>query len=164
MIHLIVGDGNGKTTSSVGLAVRAAGHGCPVLFIQFLKDGSSGEIKVLKNVPGICVLHAPVHFGFIFQMNEEQLDQTAQAYNLLLDNAIASDAFLIILDEAIHALNAKLIDKDKLLKLLEKDAEIVLTGRDPPAWLCERADYISDVRKIKHPYDKGIEARAGIEY
>ena len=164
MIHIIEGQGKGKTTTAVGLAVRAAGHGRPVLFIQFLKDGSSGEIGIMKMIPDIRVLHSPVHFGFTFQMNKEQLDMTAEAYDKLLDAALESEAFLIVLDESLHALNAGLIKKEKLLGLLEKDAEIVLTGRDAPAWLLEKADYISDIQNKKHPFDSGIPAREGIEF
>lgn len=82
----------------------------------------------------------------------------------MLDLAIESDAFLIVFDEVIHALNAGMIDKEKLERVLDKDCEIVLTGRDAPEWIVERADYISDVRKIKHPYDKGVQARVGIEF
>ena len=164
MIHVYVGDGKGKTTAAVGLSVRAAGHGFKVLFMQFLKDDSSGEIDVLRRVPEIEVVHCPVNYGFTFQMSEEQKRETAEEYDKMLDRAIDSDAFLIVLDEVIHALNAGMIIKEKLERVLDKDCEIVLTGRDAPEWIVDRADYISDVRKIIHPYDKGVQARIGIEF
>jgi len=164
MIHIIQGNGKGKTTASVGLAVRAAGHDLKVLFIQFLKDDSSGEIRILKNIPGISVLHAPCNYGFTFNMTEEQLRESAVEYSKLLDKAIDSDAFLIVLDEVLHALSAGLIKEEQLKKLLEKNAEILLTGWNAPEWLMEKADYISDIKSVKNPYTIGINARAGVEF
>ncbi len=164
MIHLIVGDGKGETTASVGLAVRAAGRGWKVLFIQFLKDDNSGEIKILRDIPGITVVHPPVNYGFTFQMTQEQLDTTASEYHKMMNTACESDAGIIILDEVIHALNAGLVSPEDIKQVLNKETEIVLTGRDAPDWLIEKADYVSNVQKIKHPYDKGIIAREGIEF
>lgn len=163
MIHVIEGDGNGKTTASVGLAVRATGHGWKVLFVQFLKDDSSGEIESLKKL-GVEVLHAVVNYGFSFQMDESQLKETAKQYMGLINSVIKTDAQLIILDEIIYALNAGLVKMDKLEKILDKESEIVLTGRNAPAWIKERADYVSNIQKIKHPYDRGVVAREGIEF
>lgn len=164
MLHLMIGNGKGKTSSAAGAALRAAGHGKKVVFAQFLKDGSSGEISVLQTIPGVTVVIPPVNYGFTFQMNEQQRAETAAAYNDMLERIAGEEAFLIVLDEALHALNAGLIEREKLEKVLEKDCEIIITGYDPPEYLTERADYISDVKKIKHPYDKGVSAREAIEF
>lgn len=164
MLQIITGRGKGKTSSAVGSAVRAAGHGKKVVFAQFLKDGTSGEIAVLKNVPGVTVIVPPVHYGFTFQMTEAQLAETAAAYGEMLEKIAGEEAFLIVLDEVLHALNAGLITREQLEKVLDKQCEIILTGYDPPEYLAERADYISDVQKVKHPYDKGIAAREAIEF
>lgn len=164
MIQVYIGEGKGKTTASIGLSIRAAGHGFNVLFMQFLKDDSSGEISVLRSISGIEVIHCPVNYGFTFQMTEDQKKETALEYDKMLDKAIEADAFLIVLDEAIHALNAGLINQEKLERLLHKNCEIVLTGRNAPEWLTDRADYVSDIQKIKHPYDKRVQARVGIEF
>lgn len=164
MIHVYIGDGKGKTTASVGLSVRAAGHGLKVLFLQFLKDSSSGEVKVLTTLPEISVVHASVNYGWLLYMTDVQKKEIALEYDKMLDTALASDAFLIVLDEVIHAFNAGLISRDKLEKVLDKECEIVLTGRDAPTWLIDRADYCSEIKKIKHPFDVGVHARAGIEF
>lgn len=164
MIQVYIGEGKGKTTASIGLSIRAAGHGFKVLFIQFLKDDSSGEISVLRSIPGIEVIHCPVNYGFTFQMTEDQMKETAQEYDKMLDKAIDTDVFLVVLDEAIQALNAGLISREKLERLLHKNCEIALTGRNAPEWLTDRADYVSNIQKIKHPYDKGVQARVGIEF
>ena len=164
MIHVIIGNGRGKTSSAVGLAVRAAGHGFPVLFMQFLKNDSSGEIVILRKIPHLVIRHPAVDYGFTFQMTEEQLKETSVEYGKMIDEAVKSDAFMIVLDESIHALKAGLIKKEQLEKLLEKKCEIVLTGYEAPEWLIIKADYISNVKKIKHPYDNGVQARIGIEF
>ena len=164
MIQVYIGEGKGKTTASIGLSIRAAGHGFNVLFMQFLKDDSSGEISVLRSISGMEVIHCPVNYGFTFQMTEDQKKETALEYDKMLDKAIEADVFLIVLDEAIHALNAGLINQEKLERLLHKNCEIVLTGRNAPEWLTDRADYVSDIQKIKHPYDKRVQARVGIEF
>ena len=163
MIHLIEGEGKGKTSAAVGMCVRAAGHDWNVLFIQFLKDDSSGEIKPLQRL-GVKTLHSPVNYGFLFQMNEEQKQETAYEYRKMIKEATSSDAQLIVLDEVVHAVNFGLLTKDEIEQLLKKDAEIVLTGRDAPKWLKDLSDYVSDINKVKHPYDQGIQARVGIEF
>ena len=164
MIQVYIGDGQGKTTTSVGLSVRAAGHGFRVLFMQFLKDDSSGEIEAMRRFPEIKIVHCPITYGFTFQMTEEQMEETTKEYDKMLDMAITSDAFLIVLDEVIHALNAGMIKKEKLDRVLNKDCEVILTGRDAPKWIVDKGDYVSDIRKIKHPYDRGVQARIGIEF
>ena len=192
MLHLITGDGKGKTSAAVGMAARAAGHGIPVLFVQFLKDDSSGEIAALRKIGGVEVLHSPVSYGFTFQMTPQQLAATADACDALLEQAMKSEAGLIVLDEVLHALQSGLVSRERLQQLLDlrldccktenaradmKDccgeersgredafSEIVLSGAAAPSWLMEQADYISEVRKIRHPYDSGVTARRGVEY
>lgn len=97
-------------------------------------------------------------------MTQEQLDTTASEYHKMMNTACESDAGIIILDEVIHALNAGLVSPEDIKQVSNKETEIVLTGRDAPDWLIEKADYVSNVQKIKHPYDKGIIAREGIEF
>ncbi len=114
MIQDYVGDGKGKTTTSIGLSIRAVGHGYNVMFMQFLKDDSSGEVGVRRSVPGISVLHSSVNHGWLFNMTEDQKTETAREYDKMLDEAEKSDVFLIMLDEVIHALNAGLVSRQKL--------------------------------------------------
>ena len=164
MILVKTGNGQGKTTSAVGLAVRAAGHGKRILFIQFLKDESSGEIAVLKSIPGVEVHHPQHNFGFIFQMTDDEKRITATDCETLLDYAATSDADMIVLDEALHALDNQLITRDQLEKVLDPMKIIILTGYRAPEWLVEKADYVSDVQKVKHPFDTGTQAQEGIEF
>ena len=106
--RILGGDGKGKTSAAVGMCVRAVGHDWKVLFVQFLKDDSSGEIKPLQRL-GVKTLHCPVNYGFLFQMNEEQKQETAYEYRKMIKEATSSDAQLIVLDEVVHAVNFGLL-------------------------------------------------------
>lgn len=173
MIEIYCGDGKGKTTAAAGLAIRAAGHGIPVLFIQFLKDGTSGEVRILRELSGVEVLCADCFFGFTNQMDESQSVQLRSSYARLLDQAqrwISSGPDkrqVVILDEIIYACNKGFVEESRLVRLLDecpKDTELLLTGRSPSKELQKRADYISRIKKERHPYDRGIPAREGIEW
>lgn len=170
LIHIYTGDGKGKTTASVGLSVRFAGHGGKVCFGQFLKDGTSGEIAVLKSIPGISVYSNEEKFGFSFMMNDETKERAQKSYSeylqYLLKQATEEQCGLLVLDEIISAYNLNFVDHDTLLQFLKHkpdNMEVVLTGRDPANELVQLADYVSDIRKVKHPFDRHIMARDGIE-
>lgn len=169
-IHIYTGDGKGKTTAAVGLAVRFAGNGGKVLFTQFLKDGTSSEIGVLKEIPNIRVRSFTEQLGFSFYMNEEQKKSAAEKYTAYLKEIIGTAEKmtngLLVFDEALAAYNLDFIDHTLFLNFLKnkpESLEVVLTGRDPAPELVALADYVSEVRKVKHPYDRGIMARWGIE-
>lgn len=168
MIHIYCGDGKGKTTASVGLCVRAAGRGKRVVFTQFFKDGSSGEVKLLKTLPGVTVLCCPYHHGFYFRMNEEQKERARQDYTQLLEQALSQEnTQLLVLDEVISACGHHTVPEERLLDFLRENGsrmEIVLTGRNPSAALLDAADYVTRMEKVKHPFDRGIPAREGVEY
>jgi len=169
MVHIYCGDGKGKTTASVGLAVRAAGCGKKVMFSQFFKDGSSSEISVLRDLPNVELNICTKKHPFFFRMTEEEKEKAKCDYRLLFDKAeeaVKNGVDLLVMDEAVSACNHGMIDEDAVIELLKNrgETEIVLTGRDPSEALVNEADYISEVRKIKHPFDKGIHARKGIEF
>ncbi len=170
-IHLYCGDGKGKTTAAVGLAVRACGSGKKVLFLQFLKGEESGERQMLRLLPGMTVYPNPEHIKFSFQMTQEEKEQVRadndHRFKEAAIEAIERGCDLLILDEAIGALNEDLISRALVLFYLRtkpKGLEIVLTGRDPDDELSDLADYISEVKKVRHPFDQGEEARRGIEW
>ena len=164
MILVKTGNGEGKTTSAIGLAIRAVGHGKKALIIQFLKDDRSGEVTILKSISGIEIVHPNHNFGFVFQMSEDQKMTTSKDCDFLLGYAKSSNADVIVLDEVLHALDTNLISRDKLEEVLELKKIIILTGYRAPPWVIDKADYVSDVQKIKHPYDVGIQSVEGIEF
>ena len=170
-IHIYTGDGKGKTSAAAGLAIRFAASGRRVLFAQFLKDGSSGEILVLSKVPGITCYPCRKKFSFSFLMSNDEKEKAVSCYSAylwkILEKSVAEDFDMLVLDEAITAYNLCFFDNESLLKFLREkpeEMEIVLTGRDAVPDLIDLADYVSEIKKIKHPFDEGLTARKGIEY
>ena len=169
LIHLYCGDGKGKTTAAVGLAVRAAGAGMRVVFTQFFKSGGSSEVRVLEQLDGVRVMRCKTSPGRFANMTEEQRAQARGDYRVLLDCTLehAQNAGLLVLDEAVSACNHGILDEDRLVRWLEtrpKGLEAVLTGRNPSGRLLGLADYVTEMKKLRHPYDRGVRARAGIEF
>ncbi len=168
LVHLYCGDGKGKTTAAVGLAVRAAGAWKKVRFVQFLKNGNSSELAPLR-LCGAETLVCEKPHGFIWTMTEAEKAQAAADYTELLVGAFedADDLDLLILDEAVGAAGCGMIPEEELLRLIKErpeSLEVVMTGRDPSPALQDAADYITEMKKIRHPFDKGVNARKGIEY
>lgn len=170
LIHLYCGDGKGKTTAAMGLALRAAGQGFRVLILQFLKNRPTGEVFALEKIPGITLWRGKEGSGFSFQMTPEQKEKTRAIHNENLKEAIAQCKAgkwdVLILDEAVGAYGKELLDQAMLLDFLDhrpSGLEVVLTGRNPDEALRCRADYITRMEKEKHPYDRGIPSRIGIE-
>jgi len=170
LIHIYTGDGKGKTTAAVGLSIRCVGSGGTVVFTQFLKDNKSSELKVLKTIEGILLIPSEKTFGFYFNMTDQVKEEAKEVYGRLLRKAIEQatkeEYQMLVLDEIISTYNNNLIDQQYLLDFLKNkpnQLEVVLTGRNPSKELLELADYVSEIKKVKHPFDTGIHARIGIE-
>ncbi|MDF2842942.1 MAG: ATP:corrinoid adenosyltransferase BtuR/CobO/CobP [Herbinix sp.] len=170
LIHIYTGDGKGKTTAAIGLSIRFIGNGGKVLFTQFLKDNKSSELSILNNLDDIELLLCEETFGFYSRMNEQTKERAEKVYreylNEILEIIKNKDIQMLIMDEVIGAYNYNLIDKDTLLTFLKnkpEHLEVVMTGRNPEPELIELADYVSEIVKVKHPFDQGIYARMGIE-
>ena len=171
MIQIYCGDGKGKTTAATGLAVRAAGSGMKVLFARFLKNENSAELCVLDQIPGIEVIHLPKSYGFYNTQSEEEKAETKQMYGELwryaLDRAKNGACDMLVMDEFMAADHYGLVPHEEAIQFLKEKPEgleVVLTGRDPSEDLIRTADYVSEIRKVKHPFDCGVYARRGIEY
>ena len=167
LVHLYTGDGKGKTTAAVGLTVRAAGRGKPVVIAQFLKGEDSGERRILERLPQVNLLPLPETIQFTFAMSEEEKEKEKVRYQCMLKEIAyaAQVCELLILDEVCAAVNTGMISLQAILQLLDGlTCEIVMTGREPAQELEQRADYITCMEKVRHPYDEGICAREGIEY
>ena len=167
LIHVYTGDGKGKSTASIGLAVRASGAGKKVAFVQFMKGRESSEIKPLRSL-GITVVKAGTITKFVPYMTDEERAQCAreQLSGFEAAEAMAANLDLLVLDEIISAVTTGMIPEERLLAFLRgKPAalEVALTGRDVPESVRELADYFSDIRAVKHPYEQGVPARKGIE-
>ena len=170
LIHIYCGDGKGKTTASLGLAVRCSGHGNKVLIVQFLKSRPTGELQSLALLPNIELMRGKETKKFTFQMNAEEKAQVLSEHLALFDRVkekcTQEHIDLLIMDEVIGACNTGVFALDELVEFLKNkpaELEVVLTGRNPAPELVELADYVSEICKRKHPYEKGIPARTGIE-
>lgn len=171
LIHVYYGYGKGKTTAALGLALRACGCGKKVVLVQFLKDANTGELKSLCQLPGITVLRGTASAKFARDMTPEELAETKAIQNSNLSEALKlvdnGGCDLLILDEALDAFQLGLLDEKLLLGLVHnkpESLELVITGHKPDALIIEAADYVTEMVKVKHPYDRGIYGRRGIEF
>ncbi len=163
MIHIYTGDGKGKTTAAVGLAVRAAGSGKKCCFFSFLKTDDSSEFEVLKTIKGIEVFEMPKSMKFVWDMDKKEKEELKKFYKDIVFNIKKSDYDVIVLDEGICAVCEGLAECCDILELSEK-SELVITGRGICEELFKKADYITEMKKLKHPFDVGVQARKGIEF
>jgi ATP:corrinoid adenosyltransferase len=170
LIQIYTGNGKGKTTAAFGLAIRANGRGFKVAIVQFLKSRDTGEVSFIRQNSNIDMFRVNTSEKFTWEMNPEELEnvvaESRKGFEQIKSLTFSNKYDLIILDEIIHSINKEYIGKDELLAFFAerpKNVELVLTGRDAPEWLIEAADLCSEMRCIKHPYEKGIPARVGIE-
>lgn len=171
MIHVYHGDGKGKTTAAMGLALRMLAAGRRVVVVQFLKDGESGEVRLLAEHFGVLVFAGKASDKFTWSMTSEELAATRELHDGNLASALAdlkgAQEGLLVLDEALDALSKGLVDEalvDRALDMSARGVEVALTGRAPSPKIVEKADYITEMRCEKHPYAQGICAREGVEY
>lgn len=173
LIHVYTGEGKGKTTAAIGLAVRAAGQGLKVCIVEFLKGGGRGsgeQNQISENIPNIEFLSSDVNHPMFQKKKLPQATMENSAENLFelfREKAMSGNYDLIVLDEINNVIDSGYLRWDDVATFLqEKPAglELVLTGREAHPQLQAMADYVTEMLKIKHPYDKGCIARRGIEY
>lgn len=165
-IHIYYGDGKGKTTAAMGLALRMLGAGGRVTIVQFLKDGQSSELEPLGRL-GAVICSGKPGMKFTWEMTEAEKQETARMHTALLQQALETPCDLLVLDEICGAMQLQMVDPvwvERAISLTKIGTEVVLTGRDPAAWIREQADYMTEMRAEKHPFEKGEAARRGIEY
>lgn len=172
LIVVLTGEGKGKTTSALGMAMRAAGQGKKVLMVQFIKDFSEyGEIKFSKRCPRDIEIYS-MGKGYVGIFGDklpfsEHKKVAKRAMEFAKKRGMSGRYYMIILDEINVALKLRLLKVDeviKVLKRLQNKVHLVLTGRDAPKKLIRFADLVTEMKEIKHPYRKGILAQEGIEY
>ena len=171
LVHVYHGDGKGKTTAAIGLCVRAAGNGMRVIFSQFMKGQKTGELAILKSLPEVKVLRSDRDFPFYRKMTDEDKLEITKIHNEILKEILEAvkkeEVELVVLDEITYPYAWGLLQKElfeELLSLAKGKVEVVMTGRNPDPCMLEAADYITEVKCIRHPYEKGIGARKGVEY
>jgi len=169
--HLYTGDGKGKTTAALGLALRAAGCGLRVVLVQFLKGRDTGELHALDQLPNVSILRLHRDFGFVHTASEQDKQAMMQLHNEMLAEArrlvLEGLCDLLILDEICAAYQHGVLDMamaDELVLRKPQAMELVLTGRNAPVSWVDAADYVTEMVMRKHPYTRGIAARRGIEF
>ena len=172
MLHVYTGNGKGKTTAAMGLALRMLGIGKEVLIVQFMKQGNSSELVSLGKLAGAHIHKGAVMRGFAYQMDEERLEQARREQTAQIDQII--DAIhnirpaLIVLDELAVAASYYIVPPEEAIRLIDeglKFSEVIVTGRGASEALMNKADYVSVIEAKKHPFDtEGLRARKGIEW
>lgn len=189
LVHIITGDGKGKTTSALGLALRSLGNGYKVYMIQFLKSGGTGELYATKHLPNLKIEQFGVdaikerqktqtHLAtfsdadkdatgrFVFQPDVAEKDAARLGLEHAKEVIRSAEYDVVILDEINCVLDKGLISIEEVIEIIKekKHTELILTGRDAPKALYDYVDYVSQITLIKNPWQKGIKARKGIEY
>jgi len=169
LVYIFTGDGKGKTSAAIGVVIRALGHGLRVYIVYFMKgDYPYGERRILSELSNVNF----ASFGsrnFIDPSNikPEEKEQARQALAAAREAMLSGSYDLVVLDEVNLAVAWKLVELDEVVKLIEdkpQNVELILTGRQADTKLIKLADLVTEMLKIKHPYDKGVRARRGIDY
>ncbi len=169
MVEIFTGDGKGKTSAALGIALRAIGHGLRVHIVYFMKgEFPYGEQKTLSQMPNVTF----TRFGFESfvdpaNVKPEEKDQARKALEAAREAMLSLEYDIVILDEVNVAVAWKLVDIEDVLRLISEKpekVELILTGRYADPRLIEKADLVTDMVKVKHPYDKGTLSRRGIDY
>jgi len=169
LVQVFTGNGKGKTTAALGTILRAAGHGLRIFIVFFMKgDYGYGEFSTLSRLPHVEMASFGFrHFTDPANIKPEEMEQARLALSAAREAIISGNYDLVVLDEVNVALGFKLLELDEVVKLIKDkppDVELILTGRYADTRLIEMADLVTEMVKVKHPFDKGIKARKGIEY
>ncbi|WP_297519229.1 cob(I)yrinic acid a,c-diamide adenosyltransferase [uncultured Clostridium sp.] len=169
--QVYTGDGKGKTTAAMGLAFRAAGDDMKVIIIQFLKAWKTGELASIDKIDNIDLFRFQTTKKFTWDLNEEEMVkykiETREAYFFAIECLKERKCDILILDEVMGAIHGEFITEDEVVELINlkpNNMELVLTGRNVPDKVAEKADLITEMKPIKHYMDKGVNARLGIEF
>jgi len=169
LVQIFTGNGKGKTSAALGVVLRALGHGLRVYFVSFMKgDYPYGEFRILSKLPNVDT----ARFGFRTfcdpaNVTPEEIKQARQALAAAREAVLSGKYDLVVLDEVNVAVAWKLVELDEVIRLLKDkppDVELILTGRNADTRLVQMADLVTEMLKIKHPYDEGVVAKKGIEY
>jgi cob(I)alamin adenosyltransferase len=169
LLIVFTGNGKGKTTSALGMAMRAAGHGLKVCFIQFIKGSwRYGELDAVKRFEGLIDLHV-MGKGFTWKSDniEEDARLAREAWDFACTTIASGTYHTVVLDEFTYLLHYKMLEIEPCLQFLSSRnpaQHVVITGRYAPEQLIAAADLVTEMQMIKHPFKKGIKAQKGIEF
>jgi cob(I)alamin adenosyltransferase len=169
LVQVYTGDGKGKTTAALGLSMRAAGKGLKVYMVQFLKGREYGEVETAKRLaPALTLVQSGLDtFVKKGEPTDEDLRLAHEGLELARGAIVGGEFDIVILDEVNVAIELGVLTVDEVLPLIDgrpEGVELVLTGRYAPEEFLERADYITEMRCVRHCYDNGVGMREGIEF
>lgn len=169
LVQLYTGDGKGKTTAALGLALRAAGWGYRTFIGQFLKRQDYGELHSLARLADWITIEQFGRLSFVRagQIRPQDRADARRGLARIQEVLLAGQYRIVVMDEICVALHFQVVTLAEVLELIERrptQVELVLTGRRAPLELIERADLVTEMREVKHPYQRGISARQGIEH
>ncbi|SHE82516.1 cob(I)yrinic acid a,c-diamide adenosyltransferase [Clostridium fallax] len=171
-VQIYTGNGKGKTTAAVGLAFRAVGDGMKVFMIQFLKTGKTGElVSAKKFYPDLQIFRFEKKRGFVWTLKDEEIEELKKeikiAYEFALKVLEENQCDILILDEIMGVLGNKFLTIEDVIRLIEskpENMELIMTGRNVPKEIIDKADLVSEMKDIKHYFNEGVPAREGIEF
>jgi cob(I)alamin adenosyltransferase len=171
-VQVYTGNGKGKTTAAVGQAVRSAGNGLKVYMLQFLKTEPTGELEIAKLIgDNFQIFRFESKKGFFWTLSDEEKvilkKEINNAYNFAMEVIKSNSCDVFILDEIMGVLSNKLLEEAQIIELIENkpiNMELILTGRNVPDLIKDKADLITEMKEIKHYMEKGVYSREGIEY
>ena len=170
LLIVFTGDGKGKTTAALGTALRAIGQGFKVMMIQFIKGAwKSSELESAKRLAPMLEIR-PVGRGFVFKdkgPTPEDIKAAEEGWALAQEKMRSGEYDLVILDEINYAISYRMLSPEAVVQALQAKPEmlhVILTGRNAHPATVELADLVTEMREVKHPYQKGIQAQRGIEY
>ncbi len=169
LVQVFTGEGKGKTTAALGAVIRALGHGLRAYIVYFMKGSHPyGEGNILSKLPNITIARfGSLEFVDPANVKPEEKEQARQALAAAREATLSGSYDLVVLDEVNLAVAWKLVELDEVVRLITdkpQNVELILTGRQADTRLVQQADLVTEMLKIKHPYDKGLTARKGIEY
>jgi len=168
-LQVYTGNGKGKTTAALGLALRAAGHGFRTYVAQFLKGQPTGEIEAAKRLDPLIRIEQFGRAGFITVKDgpgDEDITRAKAGLARALEAMLSGGYKIVVLDEINTAVHFKILPEEEVLDLIDRrpaEVELVLTGRYAPASFLDRADLVTEMREVKHYFSQGVKAREGIE-
>ncbi|MCK9224575.1 MAG: cob(I)yrinic acid a,c-diamide adenosyltransferase [Candidatus Muirbacterium halophilum] len=165
-VQVYTGDGKGKTTASIGLAIRAVGAGLKVFIGQFVKGMKYSELESLSNISGITIKQYGLDCFIYNEPTKKDILKAREGFEEIKEILISSDYDVIILDEANIAIYYKLFTVEELIEVLKSrkpNIEVIITGRKATSQIIDFADLVTEMKEIKHYYTNGVQARKGIE-
>ncbi|MDQ0150454.1 cob(I)alamin adenosyltransferase [Eubacterium multiforme] len=171
-VQIYTGNGKGKTTAAIGQGMRAYGNGLNVIMVQFLKSGETGELKTVDELgSNFQIFRFEKRRGFVWNLSEEEKEEVKKevkvAYNFILSILEDEKCDVLIIDEVMGVLKNKFLTVEEVLEIINKkpkNVELIMTGRNVPEEILERANLVTEMREVKHYFKEGVKARKGIEF